>query len=226
MPDSVNNGTNPAMMIAAAKKDRLADLGRGDRHGAHLAAKAARRGAPATIPTGAEMCRFLREVPENVFDHDDGGVDHQAEIDGAHRQQIGRFAAQDHQPDGKGQREWNGHSNDDGAAHVAQKGPLQEEDQDDPFHHVMQHGMRRNVNQVAAVVDALDPHAGRENAAVVDLVHFGFDALDGGHAFGAAAHQHDALNDVVGVVDAGDAEPRHVADRHSGDIADNSTGAP
>ena len=36
----------------------------------------------------------------------------------------------------------------------------------------------------------------------------------------AAAHQHDALDDVVVVVVAGDAEPRQVADRDGGDVAD------
>ena len=41
----------------------------------------------------------------------------------------------------------------------------------------------------------------------------------------AAAHQHDALDDVVVVVLAGDAEPRLVADRDSGDVADQHRGA-
>ena len=36
----------------------------------------------------------------------------------------------------------------------------------------------------------------------------------------AAAHEHDALHDVVVVVVAGDAEARQVADRAPGDVAD------
>ncbi len=37
----------------------------------------------------------------------------------------------------------------------------------------------------------------------------------------AAAHEHDALNDVVDVVEAGDAEARQIADGHRGHIADD-----
>ena len=70
-----------------------------------------------------------------------------------------------------------------GAAQIAEKGPLQQEDEHDAGDHVVQHGMGRDVDQIAAVVDALDADAGRQNAASVDLVHFGLDALDGRHAF-------------------------------------------
>src|SRR5208283_203153 len=62
--------------------------------------------------------------------------------------------------------------------------------------------------------------AGRQNAGSVDLVHFRFDALDRRHAFGAAAHEHDALHDVVHVVVAGDPEARQVPYGHFGHIAD------
>ena len=54
----------------------------------------------------------------------------------------------------------------------------------------------------------------------VDLLDFGLDAADRRHALLAAAHQHDALDDVVVVVLPDDAETRLVADDHGGDIAD------
>ena len=76
-----------------------------------------------------------------------------------------------------------------------------------------------DVDQVAAVVDLLDLHARRQDAGGVDLLHLGFDALDGGHALFAAPHQDDALDDVVVVVLAGDAQARLVAHRHVGDVA-------
>ena len=44
------------------------------------------------------------------------------------------------------------------------------------------------------------------------FVDLGLDALDGRHALLAATHQHDALDDVVVVVLAGDAEARLMAD--------------
>ena len=86
---------------------------------------------------------------------------------------------------------------DHGAAQIAEEHPLQEKDEHDARDHVVQHGAGRDVDQVAAVVDALNADARRQNAAVIDLVHFGLDPLDRRHAFGAAAHQHDALDDVV-----------------------------
>ena len=47
----------------------------------------------------------------------------------------------------------------------------------------------------------------------VDLLDLGLDALDGRQALRAAAHEHDALDDVVVIVLPGDAEPRLVAHR-------------
>ena len=43
---------------------------------------------------------------------------------------------------------------------------------------------------------------------------------DGRRALLAAAHQHDALHDVVVLVEAGDAEPRLLADGDGGDVLD------
>ena len=52
------------------------------------------------------------------------------------------------------------------------------------------------------------------------LVDQFLDAGDGRRALFAAPHQHDALNDVVVLVEAGDAEPRLLADRDLRDVAD------
>ena len=84
----------------------------------------------------------------------------------------------------------------------------------------MQHGARGHADQVAAVVDALDVHAGRQQAAGVDSLDLALDALDRRARLGAAAHQHDALHDVVVVVAAGDAESGLVADADGRDVAD------
>ena len=144
-------------------------------------------------------------MPIDVLDHDHRGIDHQAEIDCADREQIGRLAAQHHEPDRERQREGYGHRHDDGAAYVAEKRPLQQKNQHDAGNHVVQHGARRDMDQVAAIVDALNADARRENAAAIDLVHLRFDPLDRGDAFRAAPHQHDALNDVIDIVVARDA---------------------
>ena len=80
------------------------------------------------------------------------------------------------------------------------KHPLQQHDQQNADHHVVQHGAGRDVDQVLAVVDALDVHAGRQDAGVVDAFDQLLDARDGRRALLAAPHQHDALHDVVVLV--------------------------
>ena len=60
----------------------------------------------------------------------------------------------DHDPDGEEQCERNGRADNDGAAQVAEKRPLQQEDQRDSEHHVVQDGSRRDADQVLAVIDA------------------------------------------------------------------------
>ena len=72
----------------------------------------------------------------------------------------------------------------------------------------LQDRLGRDVDQLLAVVDAFDPHAGRQNIAVVDTVNFLGHAFDGGHALFEAAHQHDALDDVVDVILAGNSQAR------------------
>ena len=226
MPDRVNSGTKPAMMMAAAKNiDWLTSAAR-DRDDAHLAAKsAAHAHAVQGARPGAQVRRGLGQMPVYVLHHDDRGIDHQAEIDRADRQQIRRFAAQHHEPDGEGQGERYGHGHDDGAADIAEKCPLQEKNQHYARDHVVQHGAGRDVNQIAAVVDTLDADAGRQDPAAVDLVHLRFDALDRRDAFRAAAHEHDALDDVVDIVVARYAQARHIADGHLA-TSPITTGAP
>ncbi len=204
---------------AGGKEYRAVDVGRGVEDREPLAVQAGRRKRPDRF-----LGRFVAvpaQPAEDALDHDDGGIDDQAEVDRSHRKQIGGLAAYDQDADGHEQRERDGHADDHGAAKVAEKRPLQEEDQPDADDHVVKHGRRRDVDQVLAVVDALDPHAGGQEIARVDPLDLGLHALNGRHALLAAAHQHDALDDIVVVVLAGDAEPRLVGDLDIGDVADD-----
>ena len=81
--------------------------------------------AAAAVPLRRRASATFGQVPEDVLDHDDGGIDDQAEIDGADRQQIGRFAAHHHQADRERQRERDGGGDDQRAAQVAEEHPLQ-----------------------------------------------------------------------------------------------------
>ncbi len=204
---------------AGGEEDRPVDGGGGIEDLQHLAAQ--RVGRPfARQRLGVTLRRRLGEPAEDGLDHDHGRVDDQPEVDRADREEIGRFAPDHQDADREGEREGNGRAHDDGAAQIADEHPLQEEDQRDAEHHVVQHGAGGDVDQLLAVVDALDLHAGRQDAGRIDALDLLVHALDRGHALLAAAHQHDALHDVVGLVLARDAEPRLVAHHDAGDILD------
>ncbi|OIQ81495.1 hypothetical protein GALL_367400 [mine drainage metagenome] len=178
-------------------------------------------GARAVQERFAEMayCGGFGKMPENILHHDDGCIDYQAEIDGAHGEQVGGLSPQDHQCDGERQRKRNGHGHDDCAAQIAEESPLQQENQQHSGQHVVHDGVRGDVDQILAVIDAVDVNAGRQNVGAVDLAHFGLDALDGRHALFAAPHQDDALHDVVFTVEPRDPQAGLVADRDGSHVA-------
>ncbi|MCY1171705.1 hypothetical protein D9M73_118260 [compost metagenome] len=157
-------------------------------------------------------------MTENILDHDDAGIDHQPEIERADRQQVRTLALQHQDQDREGQRKGNGRGNNDRAAQIAEKRPLQEEDQRDPRHQIFQHGVDRQVDQVGSVIDAIKMHARRQDARGVDVGDFLLHRFDRWHRLRAALHQHDALNDVVLIVIAGDTQPRRIADLDMGDV--------
>ena len=79
------------------------------------------------------------EIPIDVLDQDHRGIDDDAEIDGADRQQVGVLAAQHQDDDAEEQRERNVDADDDGAAQIAEEDPLDEEDQQAAEDEVVQH---------------------------------------------------------------------------------------
>src|SRR5882672_10826015 len=118
------------------------------------------------------------EIPVNVFHHDDGGVDDDAEIDGAQRQQVGVFAPQHQYYDGKEKRERNVGADDDGASEIAEENPLDQEDQQATKPQIVQHGMRGHADQRAAIVVGHDLDAGGEAAVRIQPCDLGLDERD------------------------------------------------
>ena len=88
----------------------------------------------------------------DVLHHDHGGIDDDAEIDRAERQQVGVLALQHQDDDGKEQRERNVRADDDGAAQIAQEYPLDKEDQQAAENQIVQDGVRGHPDQRAAIV--------------------------------------------------------------------------
>src|ERR1700680_4597894 len=99
MPDSVNSGTNPAMMMAAAKKIDWLTSAAATEIVPVLPRKPLRTRIRCKV-LGAcpEVPRGLGQGPIDFFDHDHRRIHDQAEVDRAHGQEIRRFAAQHHEP--------------------------------------------------------------------------------------------------------------------------------
>ena len=107
---------------------------------------------------------------------------------------------------------------DQRAAQIAEEHPLDQEDQRDAEQHVVQHGADRDRDQIAAVVERLDLHAGRQAAV-------GVDALDRrAHALTTSMVRSSfcisTMPKTMSVLSsrAGNAEPRREADLDLGDI--------
>ena len=76
-----------------------------------------------------------------------------------------KLASSSHQhqdDDAEEQRERNVDADDDGAAEIAQKDPLDEEHQSAAEYEIVQYGMRGNVDQRRAIVERHDLHARRQ----------------------------------------------------------------
>ena len=63
----------------------------------------------------------MREMADDVFDHDHGAIDHHAEVQRAQRKQVGGNVAEVEADGGEQQRKGNGERDDDGAAHIAEE---------------------------------------------------------------------------------------------------------
>ena len=163
----------------------------------------------------------MREMAEDVLHHDDGAIDDNAEIDGADRQQIGRIPAQDRDDNREEQRDRNGRRHDQRAAQIAEKYPLNEEDERDAEQHIVHHGAYRDRNEIAPIVIGLDLDAGRQAAVAVDAFDRRTHARHDVHRALELLHQHDAEQDVILVVARRDAQARRKPDLVMGDIRQN-----
>src|SRR5450631_2470866 len=164
--------------------------------------------------------RSRLEIPIDVLDQDHRGVDDDAEIDGADRQQVGVFVAQHQDDDAEEQRERNVDADDDGAAEIAQKQPLHDEDQRESEKEIVHDRASRHRDERRAFVKRDDLHPGRQAAVGIYLFHLRGDA--GGNVVGVqrAVHHQDRRHHVVFLVAAGLAEPGHIADVDPGDVLD------
>ncbi len=128
------------------EKDRALDLVSGVANALH--------GRPVIATTMAHMA-------DDVLHHDHGAVHHHAEIQCAEGQQVRGNALQLETRRCKQQRKGNRESYDHRTADIPQKQKENDHDENDAFREIVQHGMRRVMDQVAAVDERNDLHARR-----------------------------------------------------------------
>ena len=140
------------------------------------------------------------EIPVDVLDQNNRGIDNNAEINGADRKKVGVLAAQDQDDDAEEQSERNIRADDNGAAQIAKEDPLDEEDQHTAEDEIMQDGSGGDGDQLAAIVVGHELDAGRQRAVGIDFLNLGVNAID--HILGVqrAVHDHDRSDDIVFVV--------------------------
>ena len=159
-------------------------------------------------------------IPVDVLHENHRRIDDDAEIDRTDRKQVRILVAQHQNDDAEEQRERDIGADDERAAQVAEKHPLNEKDQRAPEHEIVQHGRRGNADQGGAIVEGHKLDAGRQCPVAVDLVDFRSHARDDVVGMQRAVHDDDRRDDVVFLVAAGLAKARHVADRNLGHVAD------
>ena len=154
----------------------------------------------------------------DVLHHDDGGIDQQAEIERAQRQQVGALAACQHQHDGEEKGEGDGRRHHQRATEIAEEEVLDHQDEDHALDDVLHHRLGGDLHQVLAVIERVDLHPRRQHAAGIDPSDLGLHAADGRQGLFAAPHQHGRQHHVVVFLMPGNAEPRGIADLDGGEV--------
>ena len=101
------------------------------------------------------------QVPHDVLDHHHRAIHHHAEIQRAQGQKIGWNMPQAEADGRKQQRKRNGYRHDQRRARVAEKQKQNDDHQDDALGQIVQHGVRGELHQFAAIDERNNLHARR-----------------------------------------------------------------
>src|ERR1700733_7799279 len=93
------------------------------------------------------------------------------------------------------QRKWNGYRHNQRRARVSQEQEQNDDDQDDALGQIVQHGVRGEFHQFAAIDERNDLYPGRQND-VVQFVNLGVYSLEHVVGIGALTQQNDPGNHV------------------------------
>src|SRR5207245_5289041 len=136
------------------------------------------------------------EVAIDVFHHHYGGLDDDAEVDGAERNEIRGRPGEHHSAEGRHQGEGDVHGGDAGRARLSEEHPEHDGDEHHAHEQVLEHGPGGELHQLRAIVVRLDLHADGKHVVPADQVHALVHALERFQGRAAVAHQHDALHHV------------------------------
>src|SRR5277367_1487519 len=161
------------------------------------------------------------QLAVDVFDHDDGAVNDDAEVDGADGEQVGGFAGGVEKDEGKEKSKRNRESGDDGCADADEKKDQNDEHERHAAKKILFNGVGGDFDEIAAIVIRTHLHVGRKKIAI-NFGRFFLDALKDVLRLLAAAHQDDAFNGVVVVflfvLEPENPEARSDADDDAADI--------
>ncbi len=142
------------------------------------------------------------ELSIDALEHDDGGVDEDAEVDGTDGDEVGGAACQHHHAEGEEDGEGNRDCGDEGDAEVAEHRQQHERDEDEAGDDDFADGVGGAVDERRAVVDGADVHAGRKEAAGVEAGDLFLEGFECGKGFFFLLEEDDAEDDVVLLVAA------------------------
>ena len=93
---------------------------------------------------------------EDVFHHDDGTVDEDAEVDGTKREEVGGDASEFHEHEGDEEGNWDGDGHNEGAAEVAEENHEYHDDEEHADEQGVGDGFEGFADEVGSVEEGVD----------------------------------------------------------------------
>ena len=156
-------------------------------------------------------------MTEDVLDHENRAIHEDAEIDRADRQQVGRRALKIEAEEREQQCERDGDGDDQSRTKIVEKEDQDHDHQQHALQQVALDNLGRLRDQIAQVVERMNPDILREDV-IVEFLRLRFDPFQDILGFFAGAQQDDALHRVVLFFVSELAQARCDTDHHTADI--------
>src|SRR5260370_6679129 len=197
--------------------------GNDDRDGIKNGAIDVARGVQQNFVQLVILAMALAKLAINVFHHDDGAVNDDAEVDGADREKICGLDVKVKKKKSKQQSERDGEGGDDRRTLANQKKDQDNQNQNHSAKQIAFNGISGHANQVTAIVVGPDANVARKQI-LVDFLGLPLHSFENVLGLLAAAHQNDAFDGIVIVcglvLKAENAETGRVTDFHVADVVD------